>query len=131
MNREDFKKLIREEVRTAIREELRSILVEAVTIASTPEQTSQAVRSMQTTTPKIQLYSTEEESKSYMDILQETAKTITSSDIQNVMGTYKSVSFSEKPQSSLVSDMSFEASGLPAFAKNAAAIFEASNRVKK
>lgn len=131
MNREDFKKLIREEVKAAIREELRSILVEAVTIASTPEQTSQAIRSIQTTTPKTQLYSTKEDPKSYMDILQETAKTITRSDIQNLMGSHESVSFPEEPQSSLVSDMTFEASGLPAFAKNAAAIFEASNKIKR
>lgn len=118
MNKIEFREIIREEVKKAIREELREILTEAVTIASAPSKTVEEMPIPIAKVPK---------GYGISDILQETAASM---NVVEMAADWKSsirnsVSFGSEGLSGVK-----ETAPLPDFAKNAAAIFEASNRIK-
>lgn len=112
MTKKELKELIYEEVKRAIREEIRDILVEAVDIST--KQTGDIK-------PEPVIRQSLRSQEGFVDvnsILEQTARTMTRQDLQNV----SSVRSSESPG---ISDFT-----LPDFAKNAGAIFEASNRIR-
>lgn len=101
MTKAEFRQIIREEVGRAIQSELRDILVEAVKIASTPEEQPEQEK-VYTTEPGLN------------NILRETAAAMIRPDLSAVSK----------------STVSENMDGLPSFARNAAAIFEASNKIR-
>ena len=115
----DLRKIIREELRTVMREELREILVEALQIASTPEEMIQESEEEQYTGRMPSRQAVREQIRASVTnpmeaLLQETRAGMTGADFYG--------------DDEMVSSAATEE--LPAFASRAAAIYEASKKVK-
>lgn len=117
MKKTELQKIIYEEVKKALREEIRDILVEAVQIASVPEKPQTVSREVEPSN-----YSPKGNS-GVVDILKETARSMTRQDYRDFAG------IGER-ESTVLSNIGID-SELPSFAANAAAIFEASEQIKK
>lgn len=94
MKIEELRLLIREELRTVMQEELREILTEAVKIASTPEAPRTPLKleeptwvselKMNTATSTVREQEGMSGQMSAMDLLKETARSMTSEDLRNM-----------------------------------------------
>lgn len=113
----DLRKIIREELRTVMREELREILVEAVQIASTPEEVIQESEEQYTGRMPSRQAVREQIRASVTnpmeELLQETRAGMTGADF-----------YGDEVVPSAATEE------LPAFATRAAAIYEASKKVR-
>lgn len=136
---DDLRKIIREEVKTAVRTELRELILEAVEIASRPEQplvTAQHVSHKQENSLHVDTKPVQKPLKTsnpIQDVLSETAQAMTSEDYENIYGTNVKDSLAESYRSSegeiitdSISGDEDALDGLPSFVKNAKAILDAS-----
>lgn len=138
MNSAELKKLLYEAAyeaaKKAVREELRDILTEAVDIASRPAPvTEQPVVVPARHSAIVVAPASQDRDQGLGALLQETANSMTRQDYQLAMvGNAPQVSMPDLEMGSVedVPTLSYT-SDLPDFAKNAAAIFKASQKIKK
>lgn len=83
MKIDQLRKIIREEVRAAVKEELQDVLTEAVRVASQPEIQPQKPQVQTKEAPKQRSFG---KNASLDEMLQQTAKTMTSEEYKNVYG---------------------------------------------
>ena len=142
MKANELRKLIREEVKKAVKEELQDMLNEAVKFASTPNKTGVGNSYRPITQKDIKrTWSTGPLNPGTIpleEMLQQTAKTMSNEDYQNVVSSDSSMVKKPNFASSMANNMGMtESSGPKAgidiskldFVKNAKAVFDAS--VKK
>lgn len=130
MNIEELKKTLRqvisEEVRNAMRLELREILTEAVEIASRPDASNRKLYSNSEKTCKV----CTESSTGYSigEMLQETAKSMTQEEYQNILGIENNVEQQTTNTTNICESSNSDNFDLPPFAKRAKSILDAANR---
>ena len=139
----DLKKIIGEEVKRVVRAELRDLILEAVEIASRPEQPSHSFNSTKNTIQEIPVVETKKRQQPVgyssgnliQDVLAETAASMTSEDYENIYGSNIKTSLAESYSSldekdTIVEDVSpsvgVDLDNLPSFIKNAKAVLDAS-----
>lgn len=125
--KEIVRQVVREEVRSGMSEMLREILTEAVEIASKPETKQISSLSTPSYVRTIPAKGSSTGPVDLMDILQETQRSMSREDYSSVMEGNKNVDYSTGVNTQASGEMVVESmEDLPAFAKNAKAIFDAS-----
>lgn len=137
----DLKKIIGEEVKKAVRAELKDLILEAVEIASRPEQKhskpvySENVQRTVQVVPKRKEENRSTSNNMVQNILAETAASMTSEDYENIYGTSTKASLAESysdlgEEDTVIEDsvpsVGIDLDNLPSFVKNAKAILDAS-----
>lgn len=137
----DLKKIIGEEVKKAVRAELKDLILEAVEIASRPEQKpskpvySENVQRIVQVVPKRKEENRSTGNNTIQSILAETAASMTSEDYENIYGTSTKASLAESysdlgEEDTVIEDsvpsVGMDLDNLPSFVKNAKAILDAS-----